>query len=70
MQIGKSDTYINKLESKDFTLSLPVLFEIIEALEVTPAEFFADNLQITNRIKKFLICLILYQKKGKILLLI
>ena len=43
LRIGKSDTYINQIESKNFTISLPVLFDIIDALEISCAEFFADN---------------------------
>ena len=43
LRIGKSDTYINQIECKGFTLSLPVLFDVIEALEISCAEFFSDN---------------------------
>lgn len=31
------------MECRNFTVSLPVLFEIIEALEITCAEFYSDN---------------------------
>ena len=41
--IDKEQSYINKLESYDFTPSLKVLFKIIDALEITPEEFFAEN---------------------------
>ena len=43
LRIGKSETYINQIESGNFTVSLPVLFSIIEALEISCAEFFSDN---------------------------
>lgn len=43
LRIGKSETYINQVECRNFTVSLPVLFEIIEALEITCAEFYSDN---------------------------
>lgn len=43
LRIGKGDTYINQVENKNFRFSLPVLFEIIDALEVSCAEFFSDN---------------------------
>lgn len=43
LRIGKHEGYINKLESKDFNLPTRMLLEIIDALEITPAEFFADN---------------------------
>lgn len=41
--IDKEQSYINKLESYDFTPSLKVLFKIIDALEITPEEFFAED---------------------------
>ena len=41
--IGKSEPYINKLETRDFNLPTKVLLNIIEALEISTAEFFADN---------------------------
>ena len=43
LRIGKHEGYINKLESKDFNLPTTMLLEIINALNITPAEFFADN---------------------------
>ena len=51
LRIGKHEGYINKLESKDFNLPTRMLLEIIEALEITPAEFFADN-YVTYKIDK------------------
>ncbi|MFQ7078712.1 MAG: hypothetical protein ACLRSW_12655 [Christensenellaceae bacterium] len=32
LRIGKSETYINQVECRNFTVSLPVLFEIIKRL--------------------------------------
>ncbi len=43
LRIGKHEGYINKLESKDFNLPTTILLEIIEALNITPEEFFANN---------------------------
>lgn len=40
LQIGKAGGYINKLESYDFNLPVPVLLDILEALEVSAEEFF------------------------------
>lgn len=54
LRIGKSGTYINQIESKNFTLSLPVLFDIINALEISFAEFFADNYQNYQQDKEIL----------------
>jgi transcriptional regulator with XRE-family HTH domain len=43
LQMGKSPTYINQVESRNFTLSLPALLDILKTLEISCAEFFADN---------------------------
>ena len=43
LRLGKSPTYINQIESRNFNLSLPALFDIIDVLEISCAEFFADN---------------------------
>lgn len=43
LRLGKHEGYINKLESKDFNLPTYMLLDIIEALEITTAEFFADD---------------------------
>lgn len=45
LRINKHDGYINKLESKDFNLPKSVLLEIIDAIGVTPEEFFSKNYQ-------------------------
>ena len=51
LRIGKHEGYINKLESKDFNLPTTMLLEIINALEIEPSEFFAENYQ-TYKIDK------------------
>ena len=43
LRIGKSPTYINQIENRNFNISLPVLLDIIDVLEISCAEFFADN---------------------------
>lgn len=43
LRLGKHEGYINKLESKDFNLPTYMLLDIIEALQITPAKFFADD---------------------------
>lgn len=53
LRLGKHDGYINKLESKDFNLPTQMLLEIIEVLEITPAEFFADNYADYKKIKRY-----------------
>lgn len=54
LRIGKSETYINQVECRNFTVSLPVLFEIIEALEITCAKFFSDNYAAYKQDKEIL----------------
>ncbi len=43
LRLGKSPTYINQIECGNFNISVPVLLDIIEVLDITCAEFFADN---------------------------
>ena len=54
LRLGKHEGYINKLESKDFNLPTYMLLDIIEALEITPAEFFADGYANYARDKEIL----------------
>ena len=54
LTIGKDEGYIGKLESKQFTLPSTVLLDILEVLEVSPAEFFADNYQSFAKDKELL----------------
>ena len=41
--IGKSEPYIHSLENGGFDLSLKVLLDIFEVLEISPVEFFSDD---------------------------
>lgn len=41
--IGKSESYINHLESKPFNLKINVVLDIIAALNVTCEKFFSEN---------------------------
>ncbi len=43
LRLGKSPTYINQIESRNFNISLPALLDIINELDISCAEFFADN---------------------------
>lgn len=54
LRIDKHEGYINKLESLDFNLPTSVLLEIIDALEISPAEFFADNYQTFKKDEELL----------------
>lgn len=54
MMIGKSEPYIHSLENGGFDLSLNVLLDIFEALEITPIEFFSENPESFTKDKKLL----------------
>lgn len=41
--IDKSENYINRLENVGINLPITVLLEIINALEISPEEFFSRN---------------------------
>ena len=43
IMIGKSEPYIHSLENGGFDLSLQVLLDIFEVLEISPIEFFSDD---------------------------
>ncbi len=49
LRLGKSPTYINQIESRNFTVSLPVLLDIIEILNISCAQFFAENYATYNQ---------------------
>jgi len=46
--IGKSENYINRLESSRFNLSVETLYEIIYALDVSREQFFSNNYMTHN----------------------
>lgn len=54
LRLGKSSTYINQIESRNFNVSVPVLLEIINVLEISCAEFFADNYTSFNQDKEII----------------
>lgn len=43
LRIGKSDTYINHLESSKFNIKMNVVLDILEALDVSCEKFFSKN---------------------------
>ncbi len=43
LRIDKDGAYINHLESSKFNLKVSVLLDILDALDLTCAEFFSDN---------------------------
>jgi transcriptional regulator with XRE-family HTH domain len=54
LRIDKHEGYINKLESKDFNLPTEMLLKIIDALEITPEEFFCLGEQYNKETKELL----------------
>ncbi len=42
-RLGNDESYITRLESFSFNLTIVKLLDILEILNVSPAEFFADN---------------------------
>ena len=65
LRIGKSPTYINQIENGNFKLSLPKLLDVIDALEVSCAEFFAENYATYQQDKEILELLRTLQKERK-----
>lgn len=47
-RLGNAETYITRLEAEQFNLPTEKLLEILEVLNVSPAEFFADNYTTYN----------------------
>lgn len=43
LRIDKNEAYINHLESSKFNLKVSILLNILNALEISCAEFFSDN---------------------------
>ncbi len=59
--IDKSYNYINKLESLNFNPPMSVILDIINALDISPEEFFAEdyknyslNKKISNLLKSII----------------
>lgn len=44
LSLGQSEAYINRIENHRMLPSLTVFFYICEYLEVTPSEFFTDDI--------------------------
>ena len=42
-KLGNNQTYITRMESGEFNLTIEKLLEMLEIFDVEPAEFFADN---------------------------
>lgn len=45
LMIGKNVNYINRLECGGFNLPNEMVLKIIDALEISPSQFFAENYQ-------------------------
>lgn len=49
LSLGQSESYINKIENQRALPSMTVFFYICEYLDVTPAEFFNENIVSPNK---------------------
>lgn len=49
LTIGKSESYINRLEARPFNIPVTTMLDILSALEVEPEEFFAANYKTFKR---------------------
>ena len=47
--LGHSDTYFYKVENGSIIISLPQFIEMLDALEITPAEFFYPDIENYKR---------------------
>ena len=54
LRLDKSPTYINQIECGNFKVSLPVLLQILDTLEIPCSEFFADNYKNYNQDKEIM----------------
>ncbi len=43
LRLGKDATYVNKVENGKIYPSLPMVFEIANALDIEPSELFVDE---------------------------
>lgn len=43
LTIGKNSAYITKMETGEFEPSMKIILDIIEACNITPEEFFYEN---------------------------
>ena len=48
LQLGNDKSYVSRMESGEFNLTISKLLEILQILNVTPEEFFAKNYDSFN----------------------
>lgn len=52
LSLGQSESYINKIETKDTLPSMTVFFYICDYFGITPAEFFDTSIEAPNNLKE------------------
>lgn len=52
LSLGQSETYINKIENHAALPSMSVFFYICEYLDISPAEFFDDEVEHPEKLQK------------------
>ena len=48
LALGQNETYINKLENNQRSISMQMFFNLCDFLKITPSDFFNDNIQNTT----------------------
>ena len=54
LRLNKNDSYINKVESKEFCPTIDMIFKIIECCNSTPEEFFYRDFLTYQEDKKLI----------------
>lgn len=52
LSMGQSSSYINKIESAQNMPSMSAFFYICESLDITPKEFFDDEIQDPSQMRR------------------
>ena len=55
LALGQNETYINKLETNQRSISMPMFFTLCDFLNITPSEFFNAEIQNTTTDFDFLV---------------
>ena len=48
LALGQNETYINKIETNQRSISMQMFFKLCEYLNITPSDFFNETIQNTT----------------------
>lgn len=48
LELGQNESYINKIETCQRSVSMSAFFNICDYLNISPSDFFNENIQTTN----------------------